>query len=139
MSLIPILFLASGLLILALSIPLIRRTIPMNHYYGFRVQAAFSSKDRWYAINEYSGRVLAKWSVLSIGAGLAGFFLPSEWFVEYASAATFLLVCSAAIPLVLTFRWIRKTYGVQQDAAPNGGPVASVRNARLTKGPPSVS
>ena len=114
MTFMPILFLISGLLILALSIPLIRRAIPMNHYYGFRVEAAFASKDRWYAINEYSGEVLAKWSVLPIAAGIAGFFLPSEWFVEYASAATFFLVSSAAIPLLLTFRWIRKTYGVQQ-------------------------
>ncbi|MHC1762689.1 MAG: SdpI family protein [Verrucomicrobiia bacterium] len=111
----------------------------MNDYYGFRVEAAFASKDRWYAINEYSGRVLAKWSVLPIGAGLAGFFLPSEWFVEYASAATFFLVCSAAIPLLLTFRWIRKTYGVQQDPAPNVGPATPVGSAGVTKGPPSVS
>ncbi len=114
MILMPILFLVSGLLILALSIPLIRRRIPMNHYYGFRVEAAFASKDRWYAINEYSGRVLAKWTVLPILAGFVGFFLPGECFVEYSSAATFLLLCSAAIPLFQTFRWIRRTYGVQQ-------------------------
>lgn len=97
----------------------------MNHYYGFRVEAAFASTDRWYAINEYSGRILAKWSVLPIGAGIAGFFLPSAWFVEYASAATLLLVCSAAIPLLVTLKWIRKTYGLQHDAPPKRPPAVS--------------
>ena len=34
MTLMPILVLISGLLILALSVPLIRHKIPMNSYYG---------------------------------------------------------------------------------------------------------
>jgi len=113
MTLMPSLFLVSGLVILALSIPLIRRAVPMNQYYGFRVREAFASNDRWYAINEYSARVLAKWSMLPMGSGIAGFFLPGEWFVEYACVATLLLACSAAIPMLLTFRWIRRTYDVR--------------------------
>jgi len=104
MTLMPILFVVSGLLILALSIPLIRRAIPMNDYYGFRVEAAFASKDRWYAINEYSGRVLAKWSVAShwsLDYGL----LPAQRVVcGVCQCRRVFLVCSAAIPLLLTFR-----------------------------------
>ena len=114
MSLTAVLTLVSGLLIFAVSVPLIRRKVPRNPYYGFRVAAAFVSEERWYAINEYSGRLLAKWSILPVVTGIVGFFLPRRWFVEYSSAAAFLLVCTTAIPILRTFRWIRNTYGVQK-------------------------
>jgi hypothetical protein len=104
-----ILILASGLMFAAISVPLIRRKIPMNRFYGFRVRAAFASQKRWYAINEYSGRVLARWAFLPILTGVVGLFLPEKSFVVYSSAAAFLLVCSAVIPTVLTLRWIRRT------------------------------
>lgn len=106
-----ILFLVSGLIMFGVSLPLIYRKIPPNHFYGFRVKASFVSKEHWYAINAYSGQLLAKWSSLPIAAGVAGLFLPGDCFTLYTGVAAALLVVSALVPTLLTLRWIRKTYG----------------------------
>ena len=47
-----------GLLIAAVSIPLIARRVPMNHAYGIRVAKAFVSPENWYEINAYGGKLL---------------------------------------------------------------------------------
>lgn len=117
MTLVPILILVAGLFIMALSVPLIRRKVPMNPYYGFRVAASLESPERWYSINAYSARVLAQWTLLPIVTGVLGLFLPGEWAVEYSLAAPLSLVCNALIPTVLTFRWIKRTYGKKEDGA----------------------
>lgn len=106
-----ILVLVSGLAFIAVGLPLVHRKVPMNPYYGFRVEASFASEDQWYAINEYSARLLMKWSVVPILAGLVGLFLPEEAFLIYSSVATGLLLVAVLIPLWLTLRWIRRTYG----------------------------
>jgi uncharacterized membrane protein len=105
----PLIILVCGFVILSVSLPLIFRKVPMNPYYGFRVAASYASPERWYSINEYSGRLLAKWSTLPILTGLLGFFLSEEWFVAYSSVAVLALLCTAAVPSVFTLRWIRKT------------------------------
>ena len=64
--------LLTGLLLIVLAVPLIRRRVPMNRWYGVRIPRAFASEANWYAINEVGGRWLA-------GAGglvaLAGAFV----------------------------------------------------------------
>lgn len=42
-----------------LSLPLIFRKVPMNHFNGIRLRASFESEERWYDINAYGGRQLA--------------------------------------------------------------------------------
>lgn len=53
-----VLFVFTGLLFVMLAIPLIKRRIPPNYAYGFRVKAAFTSDAIWYDINEYSARLM---------------------------------------------------------------------------------
>ena len=49
----------AGFVVIGISIPLIRRRIPMNGYYGVRLPKSFVSNDNWYAINAYGGKILA--------------------------------------------------------------------------------
>jgi uncharacterized membrane protein len=58
------LYLSSGLLLCALSIPLILRRVPPNSVYGFRIPATLRDANLWYAVNRYAGRWL-------LGAGAA--------------------------------------------------------------------
>ena len=52
------LLLAVGLLLIGISIPLIKRSIQMNQYYGVRTPEAFKSEENWYEINSYGGKQL---------------------------------------------------------------------------------
>ncbi len=53
-------------LMVALSIPLVFRKIPMNRFYGVRIPKSFSSESNWYEINAYGGRQLIFWSMLPL-------------------------------------------------------------------------
>ncbi len=65
-----------GITFIAISIPLLKRKIKMNYYYGFRVKKAFVSKENWYKINEYGAKHLIIWSSLTILTGIVCFFIP---------------------------------------------------------------
>ena len=78
---------SSGILFILISIPLVMKKIPMNHFYGFRIKKAFSSEENWFKINQYGGRQLILWSIPLIGIGLSYFFYPvREPLSEMASA-----------------------------------------------------
>ncbi len=53
-----------GLLLAALALPLVLRTVPMNRAYGIRIPEAFSSDARWYDINAYGGRLFLGYGLL---------------------------------------------------------------------------
>jgi uncharacterized membrane protein len=63
-----VIFVCTGLLLIGLAVPLIRRRIPPNHLYGFRMPDAFSSDAVWYDVNEYSARQLRSLGLLVIAA-----------------------------------------------------------------------
>ena len=52
----------TGLLFIALSIPLMLRRIPMNIWYGYRFKKAFMSNELWYNTNAYGGKQMIQWS-----------------------------------------------------------------------------
>ena len=47
----------SGVLIIGISIPLVKRKIKMNRFYGFRIRKAFESDEIWYDLNAYGGKL----------------------------------------------------------------------------------
>jgi uncharacterized membrane protein len=63
-----VLFFFTGLLYIGLAIPLIKRKIPPNQMYGFRVKAAFASDAVWYDINEYSARLMRNAGIVILAA-----------------------------------------------------------------------
>jgi hypothetical protein len=65
----------SGVFFMVFCIPLLKRKIKMNDWYGFRFSKAFKSEENWYAINEYGARKLFTWSLFSIVTGLLAFFI----------------------------------------------------------------
>ena len=102
-------FVIVGLVTLCVSLPLAYRKVRMNRFYGIRIAQAFVSEARWYDINEYGGRLLARWSWPVTVAGVIGFVAPSHFFLGYLWIALAILVISVFIPLVQTIRWARAT------------------------------
>lgn len=87
-------FLATGLLLIVVAIPLILGKVPMNRWYGIRIPKAFESEHNWYEINRYGG----KWLVAAGGivALLGAVFWPAgrltaPWIVWLAFAGPIVL------------------------------------------------
>ena len=59
-------FTGVGLLLIALAVPLMRRSVPPNDWYGLRVAATFADESVWYEANARSGRDLLIVGVLQI-------------------------------------------------------------------------
>lgn len=69
---------SAGLLISGISIPLIKRKVKPNSFYGFRIPKAFASKENWYKINEYGGRLFFYWGLFISATSLIFFLLPPD-------------------------------------------------------------
>jgi len=107
MTTVAVTILLSGVLIFLLSLPLVYRKVPMNHFYGVRIRASFESDRRWYDINAYGGRLMAIGSLPIMAAGVVGLLLPAHWLQPYAWTAMAVTVVSLLVPLVLVLRWSR--------------------------------
>ena len=59
----------TGVLIVLLCRPLIRREVKPNKWYGFRIPMAYRSDADWYRVNEVGGRhmALAGWVLVAVG------------------------------------------------------------------------
>jgi uncharacterized membrane protein len=98
-----------GSLFIGLSIPLMRRSVKMNHWYGVRIAKSFESEENWYKINEYGGRLLMRWSALIVLIGYVTLFVPMRpedgiLAVTLRLAPLLLLI----IPLIQTLMWAGK-------------------------------
>lgn len=76
--------LASCVLIVIVSVPLILRIVPPNGIYGFRTSLTMSSAAIWYPANAFAG-----WALLlaAVAAGVLLAFLPSatRWWLLWIS------------------------------------------------------
>ncbi|HMH05281.1 MAG TPA: SdpI family protein [Terriglobales bacterium] len=98
-----------GIVTFCVCLPLIYRKVPMNRFYGIRIRQSFVSGERWYDINAYGGRLLARWSCLIAIAGVVGFLVPLRFLQVYAIAAAGVILISVFAPLVQIIRWARAT------------------------------
>jgi hypothetical protein len=108
MTAIAIATLLTGLVTMVLCLPLINRQVPRNDLYGIRIAAAFESDQRWYDINAYGGRLMAKWSSLIVAAGICGFFLPQGHVSTYATASLLVTLLAILVPVIKVYLWSRK-------------------------------
>ena len=91
---------AVSILFIALSIPLVKRKVKMNPWYGVRIPKAFESEESWYKINAYGGKRLIFWSLLLLLIGIAAFFIPLDESNSASSALSILLAFSPLIVVV---------------------------------------
>jgi len=68
----------TALLLIVLSIPLVKRKIKMNDFYGVRIKKAFESEENWFNINEYGGKQLIIWSMPMFLVGIICFLISME-------------------------------------------------------------
>ncbi len=103
--------LAGAVFIIGFSLPLLRKKIKMNCWYGIRIPKAFESAENWYNINAYGAKQLIAWSWLMVLAGIFCLFFPLEnphdvFFLLALGVGPILLI--SVIVLVKTLRYARK-------------------------------
>jgi uncharacterized membrane protein len=104
-------YLLTGLLFMALSIPLIQRRVKPNPWYGFRVPKTLRDERIWYKANAYSGVLMFLSGAVTALAALA--LVPLAWLLRlnpesYGLACMLVMLGSLVWALVLSFRYLRK-------------------------------
>lgn len=103
-----IVHLLAAALVIGASIPLIRRRVKMNHWYGVRIPAAFISEERWYQLNQYGGRLFLYWGLAMGVTAIVGAFLDQKDWITYNWAAVVIALGGLAMVIVGINRYARK-------------------------------
>jgi hypothetical protein len=114
-------FMAAGLLLAGLSVPLIRRRIGPNPWYGFRVRQTLDDPAVWYPVNAYAAKGL-----LAVGLGISTaalllYLVPGIDLAVYALAVAAVALAGLAVTLALSFRYLRRLCGRAARGGPPGG------------------
>jgi hypothetical protein len=106
MILIASLYIAGGLALVGIAVPMARRQIKPNPWYGFRTQRALAHPTIWYDVNEYSGRMLMRAGFAT--AALAVAMAPIAWISvqAYAIACLTVSLVSIVAAVVASFRYL---------------------------------
>jgi uncharacterized membrane protein len=105
------LYVGSGLLLAALAVPMIRRKIPPNGLYGFRVKQTLEHPETWYPANEYAGRCLLWAGLASSMAALILYLVPGLTVDGYALACLGVDTVALTVGIVQSFRYLKTLTG----------------------------
>lgn len=96
-----------SVILILVSLPMLKRKIPMNRWYGARFKKSFESDENWYNINTYSAKQLIIWSLPLLIIGIVTLFLPLEKYPMLSNVIpfSFLLIL---VPLFLSYRYAQK-------------------------------
>jgi uncharacterized membrane protein len=107
MTAILILYLVSGVLLIALAIPLLYDKIPPNSYYGFRVSQTLTDPKVWYAVNRYSARWLLFAGVSIVAAAILLYLVPGISVDAYALGCLAVFMVTFTVGLVKSFHYLK--------------------------------
>jgi hypothetical protein len=100
-------YVALGLLLMAISDPLKKGKVAMNHFYGVRLKKSFTSEKNWYLMNSYGGGQLQIWSVVLVVLGILALFIPFDGNESVIILFAFLPVVVLVVPTILIVRYSR--------------------------------
>jgi hypothetical protein len=99
-------YVCAGLLLSALSVPLMKGLVKPNYWYGFRVRQTLADPIVWYAANAYSGRRLFWVGIVTSSTAQVLFFVPGIEVDSYATACAVVALSSLAVTVFLSFRYL---------------------------------
>jgi uncharacterized membrane protein len=95
-----------GLLLIALSVPLIRGKIGPNPWYGFRVRRTLEDPAVWYKANAFAGKTLICAAIAMIVCSLTLYVAPGLDGPTYAIACAAVVFGALGTSVVLSFRFL---------------------------------
>ena len=99
-------FVVSGVMLVAVCIPLILGKIPPNGLYGFRVKKTLEHPEIWYPVNKYGGTRLLIASLLLVVAAVGYTYIPGIAIDVYSYAVLATWLAPSTIALIGTFRYM---------------------------------
>lgn len=105
----------AALLAIVLAVPLMRRKVGMNMWYGVRIPASFASEKEWLRINEYGGRQLLLWGLVLAGTATVGMFVGREHWVTYNWVSLAVALGGLALAATRVLRFARATREADPD------------------------
>jgi hypothetical protein len=103
-----ILYVVTGLLLAGLAVPLIKRKVPPNIWYGFRVKATLENEAIWYPVNEYTGWWLLGIGLMTVVVAVVAFFTTAANVGVYASIVGGAVVGSLTVAVLKSFLYLRQ-------------------------------
>ena len=89
-------YVGAGLLLIGLSVPLIRRKVRPNGWYGFRVRQTPADPEVWYAANAYAGKHLLGVGVVTVLTAVGLYRVPG------------IILAALAVCVIQCFRCLAK-------------------------------
>jgi uncharacterized membrane protein len=107
MEILLILYLASGTLLVLLSLPLLFEKIRPNPLYGFRVPQTLDTPEVWYTVNKHA----AKWLIFAgasfVLTSIILYFIPSIGVDAYALGCLAVFVIVFTVAITQSVRYMR--------------------------------
>lgn len=101
-------FVGGGLLLIAISIPLIQRRVKPNSWYGFRTPTTLSNEAIWYDANAYAGRWLLAVGTVGLVTAIALAFVPGIRANAYAWIFLIVFGIAMAAMVIASFRYLNR-------------------------------
>jgi hypothetical protein len=102
-----LLYCSAGLLLALLSIPLMRRKIPPNGLYGFRIEKTINNPELWYLVNQFSAKRMFWTAIAFVAAALGLYLLPGIGLDDYAMGCLGVFIIGLIITIVQTVNYLR--------------------------------
>ena len=102
-----VVYVASGLLLAALAVPMILGRVTPNWAYGFRVRKTLDNPEIWYKANRYAGRWLLASGVITVVSAVAFYFLPDLSVDGYALLCAAASLGALAVTVIMSFRYLK--------------------------------
>ena len=97
---------AASLLLMGLAVPLIRRRVGPNLWYGFRVPRTLNDRAVWFEANAFAGKCLLATGLINILSSVVLYFSRIVDGPTYAIACTTILLVALATSVILSFRFL---------------------------------
>lgn len=111
------LYVTTGLLLVGLSLPLVYRKIPPNHWYGLRIKRTLGNRKVWYAANAFVGQRLLWTGLTTVAAAIGFYFVRVDKVDTYAVAVAAVVLFSLTMAVVRSFRYVYGDLDTKAQAA----------------------
>ena len=102
-----LLYLAIGLLLIAISIPLIKGKVRPNAFYGFRMPQTLNNPEVWYPVNAHAGKRMAVSGMITLLAAVGFYFVPGIDVDTYAWACLAAFALPFGVGMVQSWRYMK--------------------------------
>jgi hypothetical protein len=101
---------AVAVALMALALPLVRRRVSRNRWYGVRLPESFASDEAWFDINAYGGRGLLMFGAVVAATAVVGSRISRAHWSLYNLSALAIIGGALALFVVAVLRYARRRW-----------------------------